>query len=87
MFDPNFPVYRGEELLENIKMLKKARLTNTLVIYVQHNEGEGEPLETGKPGWAIHPDIYPDENDVIVQKFTPDSFHKTTLQEELEKGI
>lgn len=86
MFDPNDPVYRGEELLENIRQLiDKARSTDTTVIYVQHNEGVGEQLESGTPDWTLHPSIRPNEGDVVIQKFTPDSFYKTNLQEELEK--
>ncbi|AOZ92570.1 cysteine hydrolase family protein [Paenibacillus crassostreae] len=86
MFDPNYPIFKEKELLEKIKnLISKARSIGTQVIYVQHNESVGEPLETRKPGWEIHPNIQPTEGDVIVQKTTPDSFHMTILQEELEK--
>ncbi len=38
--------------------------------------------------WGIHPSISPKKGDTVIQKWTPDSFHETNLQEELKtKGI
>jgi nicotinamidase-related amidase len=45
---------------------------------------EGDPDEPDTPGWCIHPDIAPLDNDIIIQKTTPDSFYKTNLQEKLD---
>ena len=39
----------------------------------------------GSPYWSIHPTIAPQESEPVVQKMSPDSFHETSLQEELEK--
>lgn len=84
MFLESYPVHDGHGLLERISgLIQKARASDTPVIYVQHNEGEGEPLETNSPGWAIHPSIAPMSGDVIIQKYTPDSFHETNLHTEL----
>ncbi|GAA0344005.1 cysteine hydrolase family protein [Bacillus carboniphilus] len=86
MFLKGYEVFNGENLIHNIKtLISKARSTHTPIFYVQHNEGEGEPLETGTIGWEIHPEIAPEEGDVVIQKTTPDSFFKTPLDEELKK--
>jgi nicotinamidase-related amidase len=89
MFSENDPVYKGNSLLERIQLLiAKARSSNIPIFYVQHNEGPGTPLEHGTPGWEIHSSNYPMEEDIIIQKYTPDSFHETNLQQELDsKGI
>src|SRR5690349_6104900 len=89
MFAEEHPVYGGAELLATIgALLAEARAAQVPVIYVQHNGGPGHPLEPGKPGWPIHPAIAPAEGDPVVGKSTPDSFHETTLQAELEaRGI
>ncbi len=73
-------------LLERIGILiAKARSCGAPVVYIQHNEGPGEPLETNSLGWNIHSTIAPTDGDVVIQKRTPDSFHETNLQDELNK--
>jgi nicotinamidase-related amidase len=81
--------YQGDEVLQNIKhLLKRAHASATPVIYVQHNADPGGELETNTPGWQIHPLVAPREDEVVIQKASPDSFHLTRLQEELEaRGI
>ena len=86
MFMEADPVYDSQGLLERIGgLIDKARASGTPVIYVQHNEGEGEPLETNSEGWGIHPMVAPVDGDIIIQKHTPDSFHETNLHAELAK--
>ncbi|WP_199618298.1 cysteine hydrolase family protein [Paenibacillus alkalitolerans] len=89
MFPKDDPVYAGDVLLERIGgLIAKARSKAVPIVYVQHNEGEGEPLQTNTPAWNIHPAIAPGNTDIIIQKHTPDSFHETNLQNELTaKGI
>ncbi|GLX70470.1 cysteine hydrolase family protein [Paenibacillus glycanilyticus] len=89
MFPEEYPVFEGEQLLERINLLlAKARENETPVIFVQHNEDEEGPLATRSPGWEIHPALVQAAGDLIVQKFEPDAFHETNLQQELEaRGI
>lgn len=83
MFWESYPVYKGEELLVNLQtLIEKARLADVPVIFVQHNESEG--LVNGTNDWEIHPSIAPREEDLVIQKWTPDSFHETNLQDELK---
>ena len=86
MFEEEYPVYQGEILLRNIKdLLARARTSGTPVFYVQHNEAVGKQLETGTFNWEIHPEIAPAKDDIIIQKKTPDSFHQTDFEEQLQK--
>lgn len=86
MFQEGNVVYKGGRLLQNLKsLLKQARSTETPIFYIQHNAPAGKPLEYGKNGWEIHPEITPNIHDAIIQKATPDSFFYTSLDEELKK--
>jgi nicotinamidase-related amidase len=81
--------YHHDEVLSNINLLlDRARTSGTPVIYVQHNGPKGDELEKGSPKWPIHPAIAPRDGEPVVQKESPDSFHETRLQAELEaRGI
>src|SRR6059058_156116 len=81
--------YHHDEVLENINLLlDRARTSGTPVLYVQHNEPKGGELEPGTPKWPIHPAIAPRDDEPVVQKESPASFHETRLQAELEaRGI
>ena len=81
--------YQHDEVLARIAtLLEKARATQTPVIYVQHDGPRGHGLEVNTPGWQIHPAIAPLPTEPIVHKRASDSFHKTTLQQELAtRGI
>lgn len=85
MFLESDPVYSGDLLLERIGgLITKARASGNHVFYVQHNAGAGKPLEPNTSGWNIHPEIAPSDGDIIIQKNTPDAFHETNLQYELD---
>ena len=87
MFDESDPIFDGNELLERIStLIHQARLAGIPVIYVQHNDQDPRsPLHNQQPTWVIHPDIQPVTGELVVQKFYPDAFQETVLQEELEK--
>lgn len=87
MFDEADPVHQGDVLLERIQnLISKARQKGYSIIYIQHSEGAGSPLERGTPGWAIHPSIAPIAGDLVVEKQTPDSFHETDLHLKLQEN-
>jgi nicotinamidase-related amidase len=80
------PVHNGEQLLSNIgRLVAQARASDTPVIFVQHNTSAKCPMAPGAPGWQIHPSLASSAGDVIVQKWHPDAFQETQLQEELSK--
>jgi len=77
--------YHGEEVVARIKaLLSAARESGTPVVFVQHNGGEDSPVHHGSPGWEIHPEIAPAEDETIIRKHASDSFLGTTLSAELE---
>lgn len=77
-------LFKGNELLKNISyLIQKARLSNIPIIYIQHTEDDNEVMGKGKEGWKIHPKITPAKDDIVILKYTPDSFHETSLHEEL----
>ena len=82
-------VHKGNELLTKVKsLIAKARSAQIPIVYIQNNGCSGDPDAYGTPGWKIHPSIAPVDEDVVVQKQTPDAFHKTSLHRELEsRGI
>jgi nicotinamidase-related amidase len=80
-----FPVYKENELLDNIcALIEKARVAKIPIVYVQHTSGDGEALGRGKPGWILHPMITPPKGGTIVEKTTPDSFYDTELNDVLK---
>ena len=83
------PVCDGEQLLSKVQcLIEKARDEGVLIFYVQNKGSKGDPDEIGTPGWEIHPTIAPKEGDVVIDKETPDAYHKTTLHQKLQsKGI
>jgi nicotinamidase-related amidase len=86
MYEESNPVANGEELLTTLgQLIVQARETDTPIIYIQHDGGEDDLLEAGKPGFPIHPDIAPEEDDIVICKQHPDSFQGTNLQLELER--
>jgi nicotinamidase-related amidase len=90
MFAEEDPVYQGEQLLETLNsLIGRARAAGTPVIYVRHNGSSvQDPLHPDNPGWPIHPAIAPAAGETVVDKREPDSFYKTSPQQELEgRGI
>ncbi|MEM7299248.1 MAG: cysteine hydrolase family protein [Bacteroidota bacterium] len=79
------PIFQGEEKIERIsRLLKSAREKGLVVIYVRHIGGVGHPLEQSTGGFETHPKISPRDDDLIIEKRTPDSFLNTSLKELLE---
>ena len=83
------PVHDGESLLQRISgLVSRARDAGVPVVFVQHDGEAGHPLEGGTEGWRIHPAVAPVGDEPVVRKRTPDSFHGTTLRQELEgRGV
>jgi nicotinamidase-related amidase len=81
---PDQKLYDEEGVMERIISLQhKARVAGTPIVYVQHTEDE--EYTKGTPTWQISHRITPQEGEVIVEKPTWDAFHRTELQEELQK--
>jgi len=84
MFAPESPVYASEAILKTLSLLiARARNAQIPIIYVQNNGGPEDPDQPETPGWQIHPACTPHADDLVIQKWTPNSFYHTSLQEEL----
>lgn len=78
--------YNEEKVISNIKQLiNEARNTNMEVVYVRHDDGEGE-LERGVDGWQIYNEIAPMEGERIFDKQYNSAFLKTGLKEYLNQN-
>lgn len=84
LFLPHKNLYKGDELLSNIKLLiEKAHQTQTSVIYIQHTQNDDGPMVKGKPGWQLHHQLTPMKDEKVILKYNPDSFQDTILQQVL----
>lgn len=82
MFAEDNPVYNKDGLLENLQnLIEQARSANVPVVFVQHND---RALAAGTHDWQIHASLQPLDGEAVIQKTTPDSFHKTDLQDVLK---
>jgi nicotinamidase-related amidase len=83
---PDFPIFQAQQLIDNINhLIEKARRKDALIIFIRHTEAMGSPLEIHQPGWQISPDLHPQSNDLVIDKYTPDSFYKTSLRDILDQ--
>jgi len=83
-FTGSDPIYKGEELLDSVEqILLKFRSLGVPIIYIQNMGTKGDPDEPGTQGWQIHQAISPLDNEITIQKTTPDSFNKTDLRKKL----
>jgi nicotinamidase-related amidase len=69
------------EVLQVISDLgSRARGTGALVVLVQHcGSALTHPLHRSHPGWALHPSVNPQSQDVRVEKRWSDAFRDTDL--------
>lgn len=85
-FHPPVPVSEGEDLLLVVAdLISQARRAGAPVIYVQNDGAEGNFGQPDTPGWEIHPAVAPAADEPIIRKRTPDAFHSTALEEELNE--
>ncbi len=86
MFTYNGGVYKKDEVLDNIKfLLNKARTQSVPVFFIQHTDSEPGPFNIGDIAREIHKDINPIDGEVVIPKYSWDSFLETELKTELDK--
>ncbi len=79
-------VYQEESLLKNIKaLIRKAKSADAPVIYIQHMYTDFPLMEKGQPMWDVHPDIKPEQDDVVIEKYHADAFHESALDDTLKQ--
>ncbi|HSH90544.1 MAG TPA: cysteine hydrolase family protein [Ramlibacter sp.] len=88
MCEGEYAAYDIDGVIDRINALAaKTRAAGAPVVFIQHEEIDG-PLQYGTDPWqlAANLDVHP--GDVRIRKQTPDSFHKTELQDVLsERGV
>ncbi|KAF1054629.1 MAG: Streptothricin hydrolase [Stenotrophomonas maltophilia] len=74
--------WEAPALLQRLNALSAAaRAAGVPVILVQHEDAE---LVQGTPGWALADGLEIADSDLRLRKTTPDSFHRTDLQQRLQ---
>lgn len=78
-------VFESQRVIERINLVSaKARRAGAAIMLIQHESTHG-PFSHGSEGWKLADGLLVEETDLVIAKTTPDSFHKTRLQEELEQ--
>ena len=79
--------YRASEVIEGINLVTKAaRRANAPVFFVQHESDANGPLVRGSDAWQLPAALAREPNDGSVYKRVGDSFHETSLAEQLEQN-
>ena len=82
LFKKSTPVYKAEELLQNIHTLvDRAHTAGVPVFYVQHSDQK--TLVKGSLDWQLHSDLHPLAADKIIHKKHGNAFEDTDLSQEL----
>lgn len=87
--DGNWPVDKMQQVSENAaRLLERARSAGDTVIHVHHESlAENAPFfRPGTPGAEIHTSVTPKEGETVILKHKPNSFHNTSLHEDLQAG-
>ena len=63
---------------------EKARAAGAVVIFIQHESKSGY-LEFGTDAWQLAHGLHVEPTDLRIRKTTPDSFHRTELEEVLKR--
>lgn len=83
LFGKSTPIYQAETLLKNINTLvERAHQADVPVVYVQHAD---KTLPEGSDVWQLHPQLFPQPQDLHIHKHHGNAFEDTPLGEELQK--
>jgi len=89
--DGRWPVDKMQDVAENAaRLLSNARKKNDTIIHIRHEipSDEAPFFRPGTTGAEIHSSVAPLENEPVLLKHRPNSFHNTSLRDDLEtKGI
>ncbi|WP_077001037.1 cysteine hydrolase family protein [Variovorax sp. KK3] len=80
--------FESQEVIGRINQVsKKARAAGALVVFIQHESTTGY-LEFETDAWQLARGLDMAPSDLRLRKTTPDSFHRTTLEQTLrEHGV
>ena len=80
------PIDRPTELVNNaLSLIAAARDAGSTVVFVQHCDEPGQPIEEGTPHWELHEQLVPRPGDPVVKKYASSSFENTDLSDTLQQ--
>ena len=86
LFTPETPRYDTDGVVSRTNAIGRAvRQGGGIVIFIQHDGPDGDPLEPGMQGWQLLPSLERDLGDVVVRKTACDAFYNTELKVVLER--
>ncbi len=78
-------IYQEEALIKNIQtLIHKAKAAHSPVIFIQHMYTDFPLMEKGQPLWEVHPDIKPEQDDIVIEKYHADAFYESALEDTLK---
>ncbi|MDM0104280.1 cysteine hydrolase family protein [Variovorax sp. J22R24] len=76
--------YESQQVIGRINRVSdKARAAGALVVFIQHESNAGY-LEFGTVAWQLARGLRVEPTDLRIRKTTPDSFHRTELEQVLQ---
>lgn len=73
-------LFRSRIFIQNVKdMIAAARKNHVEVIYVIHDDGEGQELSHGMPGFEIYGEFRPENGEKVFEKHFNSAFRNTGL--------
>ena len=87
LFSRPTPIYKAEELLENINSLSNQfAQTGGPVFFIQHSNQK--LLQRDTENWQFHPDLKISEDDLVIHKTHGNALEDTELKDQLDaRGI
>ncbi|HYP82267.1 cysteine hydrolase family protein [Variovorax sp.] len=77
--------FESQQVIARINQVSaKARAAGGLVVFIQHESSSGY-LEFGTDAWQLARGLHIEVPDILIRKTTPDSFHRTDLEQVLKK--
>jgi nicotinamidase-related amidase len=77
--------FESEDVIARINTVSaKARAAGAVIIFIQHESRSGY-LESGTDAWQFARGLHIEPADLRIRKTTPDSFHRTELEEVLRR--
>lgn len=78
------PLDQPEHLIHQAtRLIQAARDAGAPIVFIQHGEGPGHPLEEDSIHWQLHEALVPQPDDPIVRKQASSAFENTGLADTL----
>lgn len=86
LFTEDNPRFNSEEVIQNIKILSACFRSNSFpVFYIQHNGMYEDDFKPNTREWEILEEIFPLKEDIVIEKYSNDSFYNSKLEKKLQE--